>query len=113
MGMQPALFVELRGELPHARLERLRELLALTRKGRLDDTQDTEFGYRYLREDDGNLVVLRLMRRSDTDWGMRLTYQNEPPPAEAVERLREEIPAAAASVGLEVEEVRVFPLERL
>jgi hypothetical protein len=113
MGMLPALFVHLRGELPLQRLERLRELLELRREGRLDDTQDTGFGYRYLRRDEGNLVVLSLLRRSDTNWGMRLTYQNEPPPAEAVERLREEIPAAAASVGLEVEEVRVFPPERL
>lgn len=105
--MSRLLVVWLRGELPQSKLDRLRELLSLTRRGRLTDTEDAEFGYRYLCEEPPDRVVLQLYRHDDSSWNVSLAYEGDPPPADTVDEIRHEILHAAALLGLEVE--RVWP----
>jgi hypothetical protein len=89
MPMNQLLGIWLRGELPQSKLDRLREDLSLTRRGRLTDSEDAEFGYRYLRDD----------------------YEGEPPSRETVDRIRRAILKAASQHGLEVD--RVWPSDGL
>ena len=105
MPMHLALAVRLRGEMPPAKLRAVRELLGLTPDGRLDDEDDASFGHRALRQD----VLLDLYRHRNAEWRLRLTYRNEPPAPETVERCRLDILAAAARLGLTVESEWISP----
>jgi hypothetical protein len=107
MPMNRLLVVFLRGELSQSKLDRLRELLSLTRRGRLTDAEDAEFGYRYLRDEAPDRVVLHLYRDDDTSWSVSLAYEGEPPSQDTVDEIRRAILDAASELGLEV--VRVWP----
>jgi hypothetical protein len=98
--MERVLSIRLQGEMSEAKLDELRRRLGLQRLGRLSDREDAEFGYRYLRENDGNTVTLGLWRRGDSDWVVHLSYENEPPPQSTVEEYRSKILEAAAALGL-------------
>ncbi|HEY2703280.1 MAG TPA: hypothetical protein VGL20_06280 [Candidatus Dormibacteraeota bacterium] len=103
--MNRLLDVWLRGELSQSRLDRLRELLSLTRRGRLTDAEDAEFGYRYLGEDAPDRTVLQLYRDGDSLWKLSLEYQGEPPSPETVEETRRAILTAASKLGLAVDQI--------
>jgi hypothetical protein len=107
MPMDPLFAVWLRGELPQSKLDRLRQLLSLERRGRLTDAEDAQFGYRYLREDAPHRTALHLYRDTDSLWKVGLTYEGEPPPRRTVEEIRRAILDAAAQLGLQVE--RIWP----
>jgi hypothetical protein len=111
MPMNQLLGIWLRGELPQSKLDRLREDLSLTRRGRLTDSEDAEFGYRYLRDDAPDRVVLQLYRDDDSLWKLSLTYEGEPPSRDTVDRIRRAILKAASQHGLEVD--RVWPSDGL
>jgi hypothetical protein len=108
--MEEALRIDLRGEMPQARLDRLRRLLGLESRGRLSDDEDVNFGYRYLQENESNDVEFTLYRFRDTEWSVSLDYENEPPDAEVVEECRSSVLRAAAELGLSVENVWVDPI---
>jgi len=103
MPMERALDVLLRGAMPQSRLEQLRDLLRLRSRGRLTDAEDMNFGYRYLRQAPD--LVLHLWRYEDASWGVRLTYEGEPPSDTEVVECRSDILSAAAQVGLDVDRV--------
>jgi hypothetical protein len=103
------LSVTLRGGLTQPALERFRELLGLSRRGRLTDAEDMNFGTRDLPVEPPGRAALDLWRHDDTLWEARLTYAHAPPPRELVERIRSAILSAAAEVGLSVQGVREPP----
>jgi hypothetical protein len=107
MPMNRLLVVCLRGELSQSKLDHLRELLSLTRRGRLTDAEDAEFGYRYLPDEAPDRVVLQLYRDDDTSWNISLAYEGEPPPPDTVGEIRRTILEAASQLGLEVD--RIWP----
>jgi hypothetical protein len=107
MAMHRLLEVDLSGPLDQARLDALRAALGLTRMGRLTDTMDEEFGYRYLAGPQSADVTL--WRRADDRWLVDVTawpgFRVEPRQLdEVVARIR----AAAPVVGLAVSDVRTF-----
>lgn len=105
MPLERILRVMLRGRVDHDRLVRLRDLLSLAPIGRLTDREDAEFGYRYVETDTGPRLEMDLWREGDNEWELVLlapgTQVAEVDP-ELVVRLRGEVVAAAAEVGLEV-----------
>lgn len=101
--MKRILSVRVRGEMPQAKLDALRERLGMRSIGRLTDLEDAEFGYRYLRQNNGN-VVLRLWRQTDTEWIIHLSFENEPPSDSTVQECRSQIFEAAAALGLKADE---------
>lgn len=105
MPMTIALTVRFRGEMTQATLLRLREQLALNRRGRLTDAEDAEFGYRHLQHDELNWIDLTLWRHDDAHWSFLLTYLKESPARDVVERELADIRAALAQVGFTVEDV--------
>ena len=103
MPMELIFEVHLEGELDRPRLDRLRKLLNLTPRGRLDDLEDAEFGQRRLRDEPAGPVRLTLWRRDNSArWAFRLTFGGAPPAAELVASARAQVVAAAAAVGLVV-----------
>ncbi|MFI6025520.1 hypothetical protein [Amycolatopsis magusensis] len=109
MPMTRLLVVHLAGAMPQGKLEAFRKSLTLTKRGRLTDDEDSQFGYRYLRDEPDNFVKLSLWRTDETHWYLNLSYMNEPVAAEVVERCRVEILAAAEKHGFLVEKVSQFP----
>lgn len=105
MPMSRALWVRLRGQLTQETLARMREKLSLERRGRLTDAEDDLFGYRHLQHDDRNWINLDLIRSDDTHWVLAISHLNEPPPPELIDQTLSQIMAAAAELGLTVEEV--------
>jgi hypothetical protein len=91
--------VSISGDLG-GRLNNFRERLQLTKRGRLSDEWDEEFGYRIIRAGDEGLVRLDLDRYADDEWEVSLAYEKEPLPGVEVEELLDEIFAAAAAVGV-------------
>ncbi|MET9341778.1 hypothetical protein [Nonomuraea sp. NPDC003804] len=83
-------------------LDTFRELLALDKRGRLSDDWDQEFGSRILQSRESGWIRLDLSRYEDDKWGIRLTYERDPLPADEVEELRRQILEAAAAVGVTV-----------
>jgi hypothetical protein len=109
MAMDVVLLVALRGEVSQPTLDALREQLGLQRQGRLTDQEDELFGYRYLRDDPGNRVKVRLYRAAPDSWAVDLTSEQQNLPAEVRAGWRSEIEAAAARLGLTVD--RVWPAD--
>jgi hypothetical protein len=103
MVMHEALRVILSGEMPQEKLDNLRNLLGLTREGRLSDDEDAEFGY---RRDRTNRTKISLYRHTPAKWQVKMTYQSEPPPIEVVQQLRSDVLSAASHLGLTVVDVR-------
>lgn len=95
--------VVLSGALTRTALDLVRDRLGLSRRGRLDDDWDEEFGVRALRDAPEAPMLLRLYRKSPQEWLIALTHQGEPPASALLEELRREIRAAAAEAGLTVE----------
>lgn len=105
MSMTTALKVSLSGEISQAKLDKIRELLDLTKRGRLDDDEDANFGYRNLQRDETNQITLDLWRNTGTDWYLKLSYMSEPPAAGVVDQLRSDIVSAAGQLGLTVDRI--------
>jgi hypothetical protein len=103
---ESALAVSLRGDMPQPTLERFRELLGMSRRGRLTDAEDAHFGMRHLEDARPSDADLDLWRHDDGLWVVRLTYEGSAPPADVLERCKAEITAAAKQLGLDVEQVR-------
>lgn len=108
MPLTEQLTVRASGPVTRDVLDRLRSLLRLERVGRLTDAEDVHFGRRYLHSD-GDFTNLALLRDDDTHWRVKLTYADEPVPADTVERVRAEVLAALAEVGLTVDGVWQCP----
>ncbi len=104
MPLTEQLIVRASGPVTRDVLDRLRALLRLQRTGRLTDAEDVHFGLRYLRTD-GDLTNIALLRDDDTHWRVKLNYLDEPLPAETVARVRADVLAAFAEVGLAVDGV--------
>ena len=79
--------IRVSGSPDRRELDRLRKLLNLHPRGRLDDIEDAEFGHRYLRDTPGEGVTLSLWRRTNGDWTINLGYRGEPPPVDLVDRV--------------------------
>jgi hypothetical protein len=105
MAMTTALTVYLSGEMPQPKLEKMRQLLGLTKRGRLDDDEDANFGYRNIQRDEANQIIIDLYRDTSANWHIALTYRAQPPAPGTVDQLRTDILAAAGQVGVGVDRV--------
>ncbi|WP_370945824.1 hypothetical protein AB5J62_43095 [Amycolatopsis sp. cg5] len=101
--VESAYYAGFAGSLTQERLEAIRERFGLSRRGKLDDDWDTDFGVVRLRDEPGTPVKLNFDRRAEDKWSFSVTYQGEPPAPELLERVRSEIAAAAAEAGLTIE----------
>ncbi len=108
MAMERLLLVGLRGDLPQARLDLLRERLGLHAQGRLTDQEDELFGYRYLRESPGARVVVRLSREGAGQWAVHLASEGTRPDQEFLDGWRAAVEDVAAQLELVVDRVRQF-----
>lgn len=104
------LLLILSGELDHGRLEQLRDTLGLSRRGRLDDPDDTQFGSRELGAGGEASVLAKLWRDGEGRWSISvevmpdvLIYSTD------VDQWQDMFETAARSVGFDVVEVREFP----
>jgi hypothetical protein len=108
MAMERLLFVGLRGELPQARLDALRDRLGLHRQGRLTDHEDELFGYRYLRDAPGERTVVRLSRQAADRWAIHLASEGTRPAQEVIDGWRSAVEEAATHLDLVVDQVRQY-----
>jgi hypothetical protein len=93
--------VTMQGDLG-SRLVEFRERLQLTKRGRLSDDWDQQFGDRIIRSRDEGLIRLSLNRYADDDWNVSLVYERDPLPDAEVTELLDQIRAAASAVGVTV-----------
>lgn len=100
--MNDQVWVRMKGEFGKGRLSAFREDVGLTRRGRLDDEWDQEFGRRELRPKEMGKAELTLWRYADDDWMISLTYERDPLPADEAAEIRQTILAAAARAGLTI-----------
>ncbi|MET9860629.1 hypothetical protein ABZY93_15155 [Streptomyces smyrnaeus] len=100
--MKLQLCIRMKGNLGE-QLSEFREQVGLTRRGRLDDVFDQEFGRRELRPKAQGKVELTLWRGfEDHDWMIEITYERDPLPSDEAERIRRNILNAAAKTGMTV-----------
>ena len=108
MRMKARWMLILAGRIDQTRLDELRRLLELRRKGRLTDREDAHMG---TREMPGGLL-LDLWRNEDVDdeWSIKLSaYAGAAASEEEIVRWRARAEEAAVAVGLAVVEFRSFP----
>jgi hypothetical protein len=98
------MLIRLTGRLDEERLQRFVTDLKLTRRGRLGDREDAEFGYRVLA--DGR-AELGLWRHDGGSWSVTLDYRADA--ATLVDEVRAWVTRAAAAAGVTVESQRNFP----
>jgi hypothetical protein len=107
MALHRLLELDLAGTLDRERLALLRNALGMERRGRLTDSMDEEFGYRYLQG--LYSASLTLWRLSHDRWLVDVSawpaYQVA---RDVLEGIVEEVRRAAPAVGLTVGEVRFF-----
>lgn len=107
--MQPIVIEE---ELEQDTLDQLRAQLGLEERGRLDDSEDVEYGTRYLRKDEASIVAISLYRDCADGWPggycsspvfrFELWYHGEPPSNDLVASWRSQILRAVEDAGLHV-----------
>jgi hypothetical protein len=66
--MHLVLVVDIRGEVDQSGLDRLRTHIKLTKRGRLTDDWDQEFGYRIVDTPSGQRFNVGLFREFDGSW---------------------------------------------
>lgn len=99
------IFIE--EDLDQNTLDQLRAQLGLSRRSRLDDDEDEDFGSRQLREGADQSVWLSLVRDySSRRWSFEILYRGERPSLEMIEQWRSQIYRALADAGLHVRKVR-------
>lgn len=94
--VESAYYATFTGSLTQAQLQAIRDRFGLSRRGKLDDDWDQDFGVVTLQD----AVKLHLYRKEPDKWSFSLTYQGEPPSPELLDQVRAEISAAAAEAGL-------------
>jgi hypothetical protein len=104
------LLLNLSGELDHDRLEQLRDTLGLSRRGRLHDPDDMQFGSRELGAGGDTSVLAKLWRDGEDQWSISVEVMPDALiDSTDVDQWQEMLETAARSVGLDVVEVREFP----
>ncbi|WP_327094674.1 hypothetical protein OIE68_31880 [Nocardia vinacea] len=104
------LLLILSGELDHSRLEQLRDTLGLSRRGRLDDPDDMQFGARELGAGGDASVLAKLWRDGENRWSLSVEVMPDALiDSTDVDQWQEMFDTAARSVGFDVVEVREFP----
>ncbi|MGY4103815.1 hypothetical protein ACW2Q0_30390 [Nocardia sp. R16R-3T] len=104
------LLLILSGELDHDRLEQSRDRLGLSRRGRLDDPDDMQFGSRELGAGGDASVLAKLWRDGENRWSISVEVMPDALiDSTDVDRWQEMFETAARSVGFDVVEVREFP----
>ncbi|GAA4707048.1 hypothetical protein Prum_054840 [Phytohabitans rumicis] len=103
----------MQGGLDQASLEAVRQALGLSRRGRLTDQEDMEFGYAYLNGEGEPHVVVTLWRYADDRWGVTLDADPRVDVSTPdVERWAAQAEAAATEAGLTVVERDTDPAAR-
>jgi hypothetical protein len=102
--MKRLVELRFRGTVSQRELDLMRERLGLTRRGRLGDDWDSDFGYRDIRpaaEGDGKveLVLSRELDR-ENEWYFSIYYDQDPLTAEQTAEWTQRIRDAAAGAGL-------------
>lgn len=72
----------------------------MSRRGRLEDAYDEEFGSRDLRPTERGLAELALCRWADDDWMIKMICEGKLLSVDQVEELRRQVLRAAEEVGL-------------
>lgn len=98
------LLVRLSGRLDEDRLGGFATALGLTRRGRLGDREDAEFGSRVLAE---GRAELGLWRRAEESWSVTLDYK--PDAAGLADEVTDLVERAAPAAGLSVESRKDLP----
>jgi hypothetical protein len=103
------LRVSFRGEVTQERLDQLRRELSLQKKGRLTDTEDAEFGYRFLTDDSRMGPEMELWRVDRDTWYFAVkTTEEYALPDEQRAAWQGEIERALWNAGLPIIERRSF-----
>lgn len=98
------------GNLNQSQLDQLRAQLGLPNRGRLEDSEDVDFGTRWLRKGPGEIISLSLLRDDEDGWlggycsspifRFELSCEGEQPPTEWIDFWRFQILQALADAGL-------------
>ncbi|WP_157762209.1 hypothetical protein [Nocardia yamanashiensis] len=106
----PRMRMTLGGRLDQARLERLREVLGLTRMGRLTDREDEHFGFRDVSANRDRSVSLDLWRVEDIKWSLSISAEDDVDFSdEEIAHWQAVFTAAAREAELEMLGFKVFP----
>lgn len=100
--MKQQLVIFMEGEFDSDKVATFRERLGMTKRGRLSDDWDANFGHRDLRSSEQGRVWLNLYRHTDSSWSADLSYEVDPLPSDEMEQLRTKILEAAGEVGTTV-----------
>lgn len=97
--MRRAYTIDFTSTMSSQSLRMLRERLTLQPRGRLTDSEDVEFGYRYLATVPDRVVV-RLYRMPADAWRLVLLYERDRPSDQAVHAWLAETLDALDSAGV-------------
>jgi hypothetical protein len=76
--MSRILVIDIDGDVDQSSLERLQTHLNLTRRGRLTDDYDQEFGYRIIESASGQETNIGLFRNFDESWKISVMSTSQP-----------------------------------
>jgi hypothetical protein len=99
--MHPILVIDIRGEVDPSGLDRLRTHIHLTKRGRLTDDWDQEFGYRIIDISNGQRINIGLFRESDGSWLVDASASSPNIDSDALTQLRTELVEGIAAAGYE------------
>lgn len=78
--MRLVLVIDIDGTVDQAGLDQLRTHLNLTKRGRLTDDWDQEFGYRKIERSAGQYLMIDLFRNFDESWKISVSDTDERDP---------------------------------
>lgn len=93
------LVIDIEGEVDQPGLDRLRTQLNLTKRGRLGDDWDQQFGYRTVETRSGQALNVRLSRQFDNSWTVNVSASTSAIVEHEVALLRTELTEAISAAG--------------
>lgn len=99
--MHLVLVVDIRGEVDQSGLDRLRTHIRLTKRGRLTDDWDQEFGYRIIDTPSGQRINVGLFRQFDGSWLVDASASSPSIDSNELTLLRSELVEGITAAGYE------------
>lgn len=110
--MKRRLLLLTSGRLDQPRLEELRNALGLTRRGRLTDSEDSEFGYRNIGDPRDPSMILTLWRDAEDKWSISIDAATDADFDDGqIADWQADAESALRASGLDILERRAFPGE--
>lgn len=111
--MKQRLLLLTSGRLDQPRLEELRNVLGLTRRGRLTDPEDAEFGFRNIGDPGDPSMILTLWRDTEDMWSISIDAATDADFDDGqITHWQTTAETALRSAGLDILERRAFPGEQ-